>query len=134
MSDDFLDCTVKVRRSILTRNLQGSIFGGTIFSSADPFHAIMYWQALAHRGIQVQAWLRAASIRYLKPATTALTIHFVIAADDIDEAVGSLNNTGRFVKTHRVEVVDANGQVCAVVDAEVYLRTPRSGPRESEQA
>ncbi len=131
LSDDFLDCTVRVSRSLLTRNLQGSTFGGTIFSSADPFYAVMYWQALAHRGTHVQAWLRSSSIRYLKPAKTALTLRFTLTEEDIREALRALEQQGHFAKQHRVEIMDSFDIVCAVADTEVYLRTPRSGQREA---
>jgi len=130
LSDDFLDCTVRVSRSLLTRNLQGSTFGGTIFSSADPFYAIMYWQALAHRGIHVQAWLRSATIRYLKPATTALTLRFALTEEDLREALAALERQGRFTKEHRIEIMNKKGEICAIVETEVYLRTPRTGQRE----
>jgi acyl-coenzyme A thioesterase PaaI-like protein len=130
LSDDFMDCTVRVRSSLLTRNLQGSMFGGTIFSSADPYYVVMYWQALAHRGIHVQAWLRSATIRYLKPTKTALTLRFLLTEEDIHEALKALEEEGRFVKNHRVKLIDEAGDLCAVAETEVFLRTPRSGQRE----
>lgn len=79
----FRRCRVRVRRSFLTGNLSGTTFGGTIFSAADPVHAVMYWQILAHRGLRVQAWLRSASIRHLRPAATALTLDFVLTDADV---------------------------------------------------
>lgn len=35
LAEDFSRCTVVVRRSLLTRNLHGSTFGGAVFSGAD---------------------------------------------------------------------------------------------------
>jgi len=122
-------CRVRVARSLLTRNLQGTTFGGTIFSAADPFHAIMYWQVLARRGLRVQAWLKSASVAYLKPATTALTLEFALTDEDVESAVTALERDGRFERSFRVEATDPTGVVCARIDALVHLRLPRGDRR-----
>lgn len=122
----FRTCRVRVKPSLLTRNLQGTMFGGTIFSAADPFHALLYWQIFAHRGLRVQAWLKSARIEYRRPAATALTFEFAVTEADIREAQARLESEGRFSKMHRTEAVDEHGRVCAVVDTEVYLRLPRA--------
>ena len=128
---DFRSCTVRVKPSFLTRNLQGSIFGGTIFSAADPFHAMLLWQVLAHRGLRVQAWLRSAQIEYRRPAASALTFEFELSEEDIEEAQAGLDREGRFVKTFRAEAIDRDGKLCAVVHTEVYLRRPREQQRDT---
>jgi hypothetical protein len=128
---DFRSCRVRVAKSLLTRNLQGSTFGGTIFAAADPFHAILYWQALAHRGIRVQAWLKRATIAYRKPASTALTLEFALGDDDIESAVRAIEAEGRFERSFRVDAVDAHGVACAEVETLVHLRRPRDDQREA---
>lgn len=130
ISPDLLRATVRVRRGLLTGNLHGSTFGGTLFAAFDPVCAILYWQLLAHRGLRVQAWLRSASIRYLKPAKTALTIDFAVSEADVADAVAALEREGRFTRSHRVVARDASGVVCAEAETEVYLRLPRAGQRE----
>lgn len=50
IAEGFLACDVRVKKSFLTRNLQGTTFGGTIYSAADPIYALLLWQAVAHRG------------------------------------------------------------------------------------
>ena len=121
----FRSCRVSVRPSLLTRNLQGTMFGGTIFSAADPFHALLYWQVFAHRGLRVQVWLKSAHIEYRRPAASALTFDFVLSDADIREAEEALDRDGRFARVHRTEAIDEQGRICAVVDTEVYLRVPR---------
>ena len=37
IAPEFRACTVRVKSSLLTRNLQGTLFGGTIYSAADAF-------------------------------------------------------------------------------------------------
>ncbi len=103
-------------------NFNKSIFGGTIFSAADPFYAIMYWQIFARKGIKVQSWLKSAKIRYKKPGNTSLTLKFELTEKDISDAETALQTIGKFVRTFPVEVIDKHGEICAVVDIEVYMR------------
>jgi acyl-coenzyme A thioesterase PaaI-like protein len=58
ISSDYKLVEVQVKKSLLNRNLQKTIFGGAIFSAADPFHALMYWQIFRLKGIHCEAWLK----------------------------------------------------------------------------
>jgi len=126
----FTACRVRVAKSVLTRNLFGTTFGGTIFAAADPIHAILYWQVFARRGRSVQAWLKSARIEYRKPAATALTLKFELSQQDLTDAESALDRNGRFARSFRTEAIDTQGHVCAVVETEVYLRMPRGEQRE----
>lgn len=126
---NFRTCRVRVRRTLLTANLNGTTFGGAIFAAADPVYAVLYWQVFAHRGRQVQAWLRQAAIRYTKPATSALTLEFAVTDADVADADAALETEGRFARTHRVVAIDASGAPCAEIDTELYLRLPRAGQK-----
>lgn len=119
----YRSCDVSVRRSLLTRNLHGTTFGGTIFSAADPFYAVMYWQAMARRGLRVQSWLKSARIDYLKPADGHLAMRFEIRELELEEAESALLKHGRFSRLHRVEARDDAGDCCARIETEVFLRT-----------
>jgi acyl-coenzyme A thioesterase PaaI-like protein len=125
IEDNYRKMTVKVRHSILNKNLQKSIFGGTIFSAADPYHAIMYWQIFAHKGYKTEAWLKSAQIDYIKPSTSNLTLVFELSEKDVEEAEADLNREARFQKWHQVEAIDTKGEVCAVIRTLVYLRLKR---------
>jgi acyl-coenzyme A thioesterase PaaI-like protein len=121
---------VRVSRSLLTRNLHGSIFGGTIYSAADPFYAMMYWQILARLGQRVQAWQKSGSVSFLKPASTRLILEFSLSDEDVARACDALEKDGRYAHTYRTKAVDRDGRVCAIVDSEIYLRRPRTGQNE----
>ncbi len=123
-------CRVRVKKSLLTRNLQGTMFGGTIFSAADPFYPLLYWQAMAHEGRVVQAWLKTATIRYTKAAKTDLTLEFALSDADVRDALAALDESGRFSRTFTTQAVDRDGQVCAEIETEVYLRVPWSVQQE----
>lgn len=122
VSKDFRTVRVKIKKSFLNRNLQGSIFGGTIFSAADPFIALMYWQILKRHGINCEAWLKSAKISYLKPADSSLTVVFEISETDVYNAKEKMNSQQRFQASHTMEMRNAKGEVCATVETLVYLR------------
>lgn len=124
-------CRVEVRRSRLTRNLNGTTFGGAIFSGADPIYALLYWQSLARTGNRVRTWLRSATIRYLKPSRTTLTLEFALSDEDVEQAIAALAREGRYARTHTTRAVDALGTVCAEIETEVYLRIPREDQKET---
>ncbi len=133
IGDGFRSCRVRVRRSLLTRNLNGTTFGGSIFSAADPFYAVMFWQIFARRGMRVQTWLKSASIDYLKPASGDLTLDFVLTAEEIDEAAAILEQSGRYTGSFSTEALDPKGRVCARIRTEIYLRV-ETGKRRPKSA
>lgn len=122
---EFRTCRMRVARFFLTRNLQGTTFGGSIFAAADPVYALLFWQILAREGMRVQAWLKGASIEYLKPAASALTLDFAVPDEDLDAARRALAADGRFRHRYTTRAIDRQRDVCAIVDTEIYLRKPR---------
>lgn len=132
ISPDFRKVKVRIKKSWLNRNIQGTIFGGTIFSAADPFYALMYWQVFKQKGYKCEAWLKSAEIDYLKPGATDLNLVFELTELDIEEALKELAVKGRFQKTHLIEMINTKGEVCAQVKTHVYLRIPRMSEQEGK--
>jgi acyl-coenzyme A thioesterase PaaI-like protein len=122
VSPDFLEVRMRVRRSLLSRNLNGTTFGGALSAACDPVFPIQYWQALGRRGLEVEAWLMAMEIRFRKPARTAVEGSFVLTEADLDAAAAELAGRGKAVRTHRVGLVDRDGDVCAEAELVSYLR------------
>jgi hypothetical protein len=119
---DFKGVSVVISKSIFNKNYNGSIFGGTLFSAADPFYPVLLQQIFKRKGYHTIVWLKSAQIQYLKPGTTNL--RFDIAIDDatIAEAEHILNTNGKYIKTFPIELFNTHGELCVVVHAEVYLR------------
>jgi hypothetical protein len=102
--------------------MNGTIFGGSLFSAADPFYAIMYWQIFERKGMKVLTWLKTAQIQYLRPANEKLYIDFKLTDEDIEEAIAALMEHGRYKKTHDIQFVNSKGEVFVKAQNEVYLR------------
>ncbi len=119
---DFTAVEVKINKSLFNRNYNGTIFGGSIFSAADPFYAILFDQIFKRKGYKTIAWLKSAQVYFLKPGKSDLYFKISISDDDIKEAERVLNEEGKFIKTYTMEIKNKDSEVCAVIKNEVYLR------------
>lgn len=122
ISHDFKSATVRIKPSLFNKNLQRSVFGGTIFSAFDPFHSILLWQIFAHRDQPLEAWLKSAEINYKKPIKSRVTITFSISDDVIEAATLSLKEKGKFEVWLNASAIDRHGDNCADARLLVYLR------------
>lgn len=121
----FTAVEVKINRSLLNRSYNASIFGGTIFAAADPFYALMFDQILQRKGFNTVVWLKSAAIQYIKPGRTALFFHISLNDQEIQEVETALIEHGRFVKTYPIIIVNTNGETCAIMQNEVYIKDVR---------
>lgn len=118
---------VRINKSLFNKNYNGSIFGGTIYAGTDPFYAILFDQLLQRKGFKVRVWLKSASIQYLKPGRKRLSFTIVITDDMLDDAIQTLQSNGKFIKAYPMEIFDKDGQLCATIMNEVYIRSLHSG-------
>ena len=123
----FRGVDVKIAKSVLNKNYNGSIFGGTIYAATDPFYALLFDQLLQREGFKVRVWLKSASIQYLKPGRGHLFFTIIITDDMLNEAIEALNTSVKFVKAYPMEITNAAGELCATVMNEVYVRNLHLG-------
>jgi hypothetical protein len=119
---DFTGVEVKVKKSFWNRNYNNSIFGGTIFSAADPFYPVLFFQIFTLKGYSIRAWSKSSEIQYIKPGYFNLNFKINIDDDEIKEAEEILNTVGKYAKFQPVEIFDVNGVNVASVKIEVYMR------------
>lgn len=119
---EFRAVDVKVSSSLLNRNYNGSIFGGTIFSAVDPFYPILLDQIFKQKGFKTVVWLKSAQIKYVKPARSTLRYTVKITEDEIEAVHQNLKTIGKSVKTFHLELYNRNQEICALIDSEVYIR------------
>ncbi|WP_459950839.1 DUF4442 domain-containing protein [Denitratisoma sp. agr-D3] len=101
-----------------TRNVVGSIYGGSLFAITDGPHPSMLMVAL---GKDVIVWDKAASIRYRKPGHSTLTADFRITPEEVDTVRRILAEEGETDRTYTVEIKDRGGHVHAIVERTVYI-------------
>jgi len=122
IDEGFRGVTVRINKSIFNRNYNNSIFGGTIFSAADPFFPLLFHQVFTHKGYNVIAWSKSSEIQFLKPGLTKLQFKIQLTDEDIAEAEHVLNTGGKYIKAHPIDIYDTNDEICVTLMNEVYLR------------
>ncbi len=126
----YIDATLREVRLRLplnrrTRNLNGTIYGGSIYSAVDPIHAVMLAQLL---GVSDHvAWTKEAHIRFKRQARTDLTARFTLEPAEIESVREEVTREGKMERWYPVELFDRESQVCATCDILVHIhrRLPR---------
>ena len=125
VTPDFREIDVKLSLGTLNRNYFGTQFGGSMYAMTDPFHALMMFHNLGRDYI---VWDKAGAIRYVKPGRGPVYARFRLDADAIARAREATAGGEKHEPTFRVDVVDATGDVVAVVDKTLHVRRQGSRP------
>ena len=73
IASDWREARIRLPLSLWTRNYVGTIFGGSLYASVDPFFMIMLINIL---GPDYVVWDKAASIRFKRPGRSTLVATF----------------------------------------------------------
>ena len=101
-----------------TRNLVGSIFGGSLFAITDGPHPTMLIMGLGRDYI---VWDKAASIQYKKPGRSTLYADCIVTAEELAEVRDILTRQPEVDRIYRVELKDRNGVIHSIVERTVYI-------------
>ncbi|NNE66069.1 MAG: DUF4442 domain-containing protein [Pyrinomonadaceae bacterium] len=122
IADDYREIRVKLPLSWRTRNKVGTIFGGSMYSAVDPFYMIMLMKIL---GDEYVVWDRSAKIRFKKPGRETLYAEFHISQEESDEIVEILETRKSTNRDYVIELKNADGEVHAIVEKEIYVSRKR---------
>ncbi len=112
-----------------TRNLNGTIYGGSIYAAVDPIHAVMLASILGPE--DCVAWTKEAQVRFVRQARTALTARIVLEEGEVAAVREELRREGKVERRYPVALRDAEERVCATCEILVHLHRRR---REEEAA
>jgi acyl-coenzyme A thioesterase PaaI-like protein len=119
IADDFHEVRIRLPLSWRTRNVVGTIFGGSLYGAADPMFMIMLIRIL---GRDYVVWDKVATIRFRKPGRTTLYATFTLDDAEI-AAIHEATASGHSVdRTYHVDLVDDTGAVHASVEKVIYVK------------
>ncbi len=118
VAKDLRHIRIRLALNWKTKNIVGSLYGGSLFAITDGAHPMMLMAALGDGYI---VWDKAASIRYRKPGYSTLYADFVLTADEIASIHAALREKPELERTYLVELKDSHGVVHAVVERTVYI-------------
>jgi acyl-coenzyme A thioesterase PaaI-like protein len=101
-----------------TKNIVGSLYGGSLFAITDGAHPMMLMAAL---GDDYIVWDKAASIRYRKPGYSTLYADLLLPGDEVEAIKAALRESPVLERTFQVELKDDQGIVHAEVERTVYI-------------
>lgn len=122
IAGDYRRIRVKIPLSWRTRNYVGTIYGGSMYAGIDPIYMLMLIKIL---GRQYVVWDKAAKIRFKRPGREALFADFLITPDEIDEIRKRLATEKSVDRVYKVELVDKNGKVHAIIEKTLYITKRR---------
>ena len=118
LSDDFKHLRVRLKLNLLTRNLVGTIYGGSMYSSIDPFYMLMLMRIL---GPDYVVWDKSATIRFKRPAKVTLFADFRFDDQTLANIREQVARDGESTFTWTVALKDAAGTVYADCDKVLYV-------------
>ncbi|MBS1192139.1 MAG: hypothetical protein H6Q97_118 [Nitrospirae bacterium] len=130
ISRDFREVVVRLPLSWQTRNIVGTIFGGSMYAAVDPVYMLMLIKNL---GPDYVVWDRSACIDFKKPGRTALFARFQIDGAELDTIRRELEQVRHVDRVYHVDLVDDQGAVHASVEKVVYVRkkAPAHGKKDN---
>ena len=102
-----------------TRNIVGTIFGGSLYGAVDPIYMIQLMRGL---GAGFVVWDKAATIRFKQPGRETLHATFRMPQAEVEAVRAEASANGRAERTYTVDLVDAAGEVCASCDKVISIR------------
>lgn len=118
IASDWSEVRIRLPLSWRTRNYVGTIFGGSLYASVDPFYMLMLIQRL---GPEYVVWDKAASIRFRRPGRSTLTARFSLEDGELDDIRRVLREQPKVDRTYTVCLLDAEGQLHAEVQKVIHI-------------
>ncbi|WP_323018676.1 DUF4442 domain-containing protein [Castellaniella sp.] len=118
VAPDLLHIRVRLALTRRTRNIVGSLYGGSLFAITDGVHIGML---MARLGRDAIIWDKAATIRYRKPAFCTLTADFVLSEAELQDIRDTLDRDHETERTYPVLLKGPDGAVHTEVQRTIYL-------------
>jgi acyl-coenzyme A thioesterase PaaI-like protein len=119
IASDWREVRVRLPLNWRTRNVVGTIFGGSLYGAADPIYMIMLMRIL---GPAYVVWDKAATIRFRRPGRTTLYARFTVGEEEIAAIRRALETAETTERVYLVELTDSSGVVHATVEKNIHIR------------
>ncbi|WP_072577426.1 DUF4442 domain-containing protein [Suttonella ornithocola] len=120
VAPDYSYARVKLKWRPWTRNLNGSQFGGSLFSMTDPIYTTLL---LARLGIKrYYVWDQAAEIVFKKPAYGAVWFEAEVSDAFIEDIRQQTASGEKYLPKVVNRLVNKNGDLIAEVNRTLYVR------------
>lgn len=129
LSEDFTHLRTRLKLTWRTRNIVGTLFGGSLYSSTDPFFMLMLMKILGHDYI---VWDKACTIRFKKPAKQTVFADFRITPEMVRDLKAQVAQHGYTNVTWPLQYKSPDGTVFAEFEKVLYVSTKESYKRRQQ--
>ena len=102
-----------------TRNVHGTIYGGSMYAAVDPLHAVL---VAVHLGPDYHVWMKSAKIEFRRPGRGDLYAHAHLHRRDIDAIRAALVNENKVDRDFSLSLTDADGEIAAQFTLTLHCR------------
>jgi len=120
LAPDFTLLKVKLPLNWRTRNVVGTIFGGSMYASTDPFFMLMFMKIL---GKNYVVWDKGCTIRFKRPAKRTIFAEFRVTPEMLSEVKEKIAALGETTFTWTIQYKDKDGIVYCEFDKVIYFAT-----------
>lgn len=117
VSADFTELHLSLSLNWRTRNRVGTVYGGSMYSSVDPYFMLMFMQILG-KGYVV--WDKAASMKFVRPVTDTIKCRFLISEELIQDVKHHVAMRGEYTFDLPLHYEDEQGKVYATFTKTIY--------------
>lgn len=118
IAGDFRELHVSIKLNIRTRNRVGTVYGGSIYSSVDPYFMLLFMEIL---GRDYVVWDKGASMKFVRPIVDKVKCRFLITDELIAEVKQKIAENGEYTFDLPLKYEDDNGTVYATFTKQVYV-------------
>ncbi|PJZ64894.1 DUF4442 domain-containing protein [Leptospira wolffii] len=117
LSSDFRELHVGLRKNVRTLNRVGTVYGGSIYSSVDPYFMLMMMWIL---GEDYVVWDKAAKVKFVRPILKKVKAKFLITEELIEKTKKEILEKGETVFDLPLKYEDDGGTVYATFEKTIY--------------
>lgn len=119
ISDDLRNVKIKLPLNWKTKNIVGTIYGGSMYGAIDPIYMVMFLKLL---GKDYIVWDKSAKIEFKRPGRDILTAEFNIDNELLNDIRQELEEKKSITKDFVVELLDKNNKVSAKIEKTLYFQ------------
>jgi len=118
ISEYWNEIHVRLPLSWRTRNYVGTIFGGSIYASVDPFYMLQFMKLLGKKYI---VWDKSAEVFFKRPIDKTVYAKFIITDKMVEDVKNEVAKNNKMNIDIQVDFVDKSGVIYAEIVKTIYI-------------
>jgi acyl-coenzyme A thioesterase PaaI-like protein len=124
ISPDFREVDIEMAHCRWNTNRNETHFGGSLFAMTDGMYMMILMENL---GPDYVVWDQSASIRFRRPARSAVRAEFRLSEEQIDAVRRAADTQTKVEPTWTIDITDCSGEVVAVVERTMSVKRRQEG-------